>query len=230
MSAVTSRSITEPATSPATKLTGARRPPAHRIGTSRRIFDSITRSAVQLTLWQRELPVGLSVALTEWALREPAAFVARCRAERRELEACLAGFEHEAWRSWLLDDIASFVREVSCRAGVSSCRVSFGAVRSDQCRKFHVDHLHLRLISTYCGPGTEWVAASDVRREALARPVVDPEEANRAIVRRPAGVRRARAGDVLLMKGRLAESDGQVHRSPPIEALGVVRVVLVVSA
>ena len=120
-------------------------------------------------------------------------------------------------------------RDVARRARTSTCRVSFGAVRSDQCRKFHVDYLQLRLISTYVGPGTEWVVAGDVRRDALSHPSFDPDQANRSIVRREAGVRRAQAGDVLLMKGRLG-GDGLVHRSPPIEALGLVRVVLVVTA
>lgn len=219
----------EPALAPLATTTRARRPPAHRIGTSRRVLDSIARSSVQLALWQRALPDGLSAALAGWARREPASFAGRCRAEGRDLEACLAGFEHEAWRRWLLDDIGSLVREVLRRSGSASCRVSIGAVRGDQCRKFHVDHLRLRLISTYSGPGTEWLGAGDVRRDALAQAVVDPDEANRAIVRRAAGVRRARAGDVLLMKGLLGGGDGLVHRSPPIEALGLTRVVLVVT-
>jgi hypothetical protein len=208
----------------------SRRAPAHRIGTSRRIFDSIGSNAVQLALWQRALPDGLGAALADWVRRAPAAFAGTCRGERVDVEQCLAGFEDEPWRGWLLDDIESLVREVSHRARTSTCRVSFGAVRSDQCRKFHVDYLHQRLISTYVGPGTEWVVAGEVRRDALSLPTFDPEEANRAIVRRQTGVRRARAGDVLLMKGRLGGGEGLVHRSPPIEALGIVRVVLVVSA
>lgn len=210
--------------------TRSRRPPAHRIGTSRRIFDSIDRAAVQLALWQRALPEGLGAALADWAERAPAAFAGSCRPVRGDLEQCLAGLEHEPWRGWLLDDIESLVREMARRARTSTCRVAFGAVRSDQCRKFHVDYLHLRLISTYVGPGTEWVVAGDVRRDVLSQPPFDPDEANRAIVRRETGVRRARAGDVLLMKGRLGGGDGLVHRSPPIEELGLVRVVLVVSA
>lgn len=207
----------------------SRRPPAHRIGTSRRIFDSIARDTVQLALWQRTLPEELSCALTAWAQRHPAAFAGRCRPRRRDLEACVAGLDSELWRTWLLDDIEALVREVTERARTASCRVSFGAVRGDQCRKFHVDYVNLRLISTYAGPGTEWLAAGAVRREALAASLVDPEQANQAIVRRAEGVRRARAGDVLLMKGRLGGGDGLVHRSPPIEALGLLRVVLVVS-
>lgn len=68
--------------------------------------------------------------------------------------------------------------------------------------------------------------------EALRQPPVDPEEANRVIVPDRRRVRRARAGDVLMMKGALGSSrrGGQVHRSPPIEHAGLARVVLVITA
>lgn len=70
-----------------------------------------------------------------------------------------------------------------------------------------------------------------MRREAMERTYDSPDEANRAIVRDMLGVRRARAGDVLLMKGWLlaGPSAGLVHRSPPIEGTGRARVVLAVS-
>lgn len=58
---------------PTARQARPRRPPAPRIGTSRRILDSIRRGTVQLALWQRTPTEGLIAALTEWAQREPAA-------------------------------------------------------------------------------------------------------------------------------------------------------------
>ncbi len=112
-------------------------------------------------------------------------------------------------------------------ANARSLRVTFGAERSDQCRKFHVDYVSYRLVTTYVGPGTEWVPAAAVRREALNQGTDGPHEANKKIVRDPAAVRHAMPGEVVVMKGADHPSrNGAVHRSPPVEGTGRVRVVL----
>jgi hypothetical protein len=113
----------------------------------------------------------------------------------------------------------------------SSLRAFFGVARDDQCRKFHVEVACLRLVTTYLGRGTEWIPDDVVDRDAMARMIPCPEEANAAIVRDHRELRHADAGDVVLLKGsRHPDGSGAVHRSPPIVATGVRRVVLVVTA
>jgi hypothetical protein len=198
-----------------------RRPPSHRQGTRRRILDRIEHPGVKLAIWQRELPDGLSRALLDWAGRESATFEGQTRAEARDLEPSLAGVHAGRWREWLLEDLVSVAKDFVRLAGVKSCSIRFGAVRGDQCRKFHTDRVRLRLITTYAGPG--------VRRAALVQPAACPDLANREIVKHTRVVRHARAGDVLLMKGAMGGGTGVVHRSPPIEQHGLLRVVLVMS-
>ena len=97
-------------------------------------------------------------------------------------------------------------------------------------KKFHVDNLRYRMITTYVGPGTEYVPEAYVNRHALERSFCDPTSANRAIVRDERFIFRASPGDVLLMKGfGASRGGGAVHRSPPIEGTEERRVVLVVS-
>ena len=108
-------------------------------------------------------------------------------------------------------------------------RLSFGVVRSAQCPKFHVDHNRLRLITTYSGPGTEWVPNEAVRRECMDQREDWPSNANELIVPNAAAVQRTQAGDVLLMKGSRGNGTlGAVHRSPS-SAGRFGRVVLVAS-
>jgi hypothetical protein len=77
------------------------------------------------------------------------------------------------------------------------------------------------------GPGTEWLPSEAVRWENLMHPPECPCEANERIARSPTEIRRASAGDVLLMKGAPdGVTGGVVHRSPPIEGTGQARVVL----
>lgn len=136
----------------------------------------------------------------------------------------------EPVRAWLERDLRRLLRRFTEHAGPGMVRAQLAAIRGDQCRKFHCDYVRYRLLSTYVGPGTEWLPEEAVRREALEHPAACPTQANARAVRDASGVRRAAAGDVLLMKGALhPDSRGAVHRSPPIENTGVVRLVWTLS-
>lgn len=101
--------------------------------------------------------------------------------------------------------------------GARDVHVHVETLERDACRFFHVDSVRCRLITTYAGPGTQWLADDDVVREALGRGDNGP-------VRRPgARIRRLRAGWVGLFKGeRLPALQGRgiVHRSAPIVGTG----------
>ncbi|MFZ4739349.1 MAG: DUF1826 domain-containing protein [Bradymonadia bacterium] len=64
-----------------------------------------------------------------------------------------------------------------------SCRlISPGSRPLCQCREAHVDHGPLRLITTYVGPGTQWVPEPCVRRNAFARRSGRTSDTNRPSV------------------------------------------------
>jgi hypothetical protein len=165
----------------------------------------------------------------EWAKRFPAEFDESVSMPNYDLSAATRGLAEPA-RTWLTMDIAILLARLAHLADARRLRVSFGAVRTDQCRKFHVDYVRYRLVTTYVGPGTEWVPDEAVRREALDHPPDCPCDANKEIVREASAIRHAVPGEVIVMKGaRHPNHRGAVHRSPPIEGTGRVRVVLIAS-
>jgi hypothetical protein len=189
--------------------------------------ERLTRGEVNLVAWHRELPSGLDARLVEWAKRFPAKFDEIVCIPNHDLSAATRGLAEPA-RAWLTMDVAILIARLAHLADARRLRVSFGAVRTDQCRKFHVDHVRYRLVTTYVGPGTEWVPDDSVRREALDHPPDCPCDANEEIVRDSSAVRHAVPGEVIVMKGALHPGHrGAVHRSPPIEGTGRVRVVLI---
>ncbi|MEM1000260.1 MAG: DUF1826 domain-containing protein [Bacteroidota bacterium] len=101
-------------------------------------------------------------------------------------------------------------------------RVLLSTVHNNMCRRFHTDINHLRMLCTYRGAGTLWVA----EEEGSAGPQVFRDEDG--IARPPeAAIRQAQAGDVLILKGALFPNGQPVmHRSPPIEDAGGVRLLL----
>ena len=91
----------------------------------------------------------------------------------------------------------------------------------DGCRRYHVDRSHLRLLSTYRGPGTEWLTNEQVDRDNLRSGAP-----NEDIVRYGQPYRMAPFW-VGLFKGSLYPNmadSGLVHRSPPIDGTGQFRV------
>lgn len=191
--------------------------------------DRLARSEVNLVSWHRELPSGLDAQLVEWAKRFPAQFDEIVCMPKYDLSAATRGLAEPA-RAWLTMDVAILIARLAHLSDARRLRVSFGAVRTDQCRKFHVDYVRYRLVTTYVGPGTEWVHDEAVRREALDHPPDCPCDANKEIVRDSSAIRHAVPGEVIVMKGALHPGHrGAVHRSPPIEGTGRVRVVLIAS-
>lgn len=193
------------------------------------VLSAIRHHAVNVAVWKRQLPAEM-----EAALRGVPCFSAEAELDPEEPPppALVATVPVPA-RGFLHRDI-SVLRETLLEAmGACRMKLTLHAIRDDRCRKFHVDYYPLRVVTTYAGPGTEWLPDPAVDWSAMARSPACPEEANRAIAADARRIRRARPGDVLFLKGvGLAGSERRaaVHRSPPIERDGGSRLVLVLTA
>jgi Protein of unknown function (DUF1826) len=185
------------------------------------------RVEANIVSWHRDLPSGLDEQLEAWVRRFPARFDEIVSMPNYDLSAATHGLAEPA-RAWLMMDVAVLLARFALVSDARRLRISLGAIRADQCRKFHVDYVRYRLVTTYLGPGTEWVPDEAVRREALHHPPDCPCDANKEIVRDSSAVRHAVPGEVIVMKGALhPDRRGAVHRSPPIEESGRIRVVLI---
>ena len=94
---------------------------------------------------------------------------------------------------------------------------------SDGCRRFHTDRTHLRLLSTYRGPGTEWLTDAQVDRDAHYGGGSNGEI---LCYGKPSELH---PYWVDILKGTAFPGNAQqglVHRSPPIAHSGHVRVLL----
>jgi hypothetical protein len=205
--------------------------PSARVAAKRNPFlaalRQLRRNDVDLVSWSRELPPDLGPALRDWARTSPPQLEDLIELPHHDLSNATIGLAGAA-RSWLMADVEKLLTRFSRFANVRRLRVSFGPIRGDQCRKFHVDYVRYRLVTTYVGPGTEWVPEAAVCRSSLCSSTDCPLTANRAIVPDASAVKHAGPGDVLVMKGALhPECRGAVHRSPPLEGTGAARIVLV---
>ncbi|MBU2878380.1 DUF1826 domain-containing protein [Aliiglaciecola lipolytica] len=91
-------------------------------------------------------------------------------------------------------------------------------IDSPMCPRFHVDRVPCRLVTTFAGPGTQWLEHNKVERDKLGHGSKGLEDEVSGLFRHQADIQTIETGDVALLKGEAwigNQSAGIVHRSPP---------------
>lgn len=174
---------------------------------------------VELVLWQR----SLASALGEWLESSPADQLptGRVLVDAADLPLAVAGMTDVgdtaagAMRAALVDDVLGLAQRFMAVMRCPVVDLRLEVLHHDACWKFHRDYVAARMLTTYRGPGTEWVAQADSATAlSLQRSYDGP-------------MHRFPRHAVGLFKGnRASPSRGVVHRSPPIASAGVTRLLL----
>lgn len=178
---------------------------------------AIADRAINLAVWQRRLSPALAAAgqLVGQAHGDIRLAVPAPRAAVALAEALVAA-------NWpavpaLVADVAELAMLAAPLMQTHAVDLRLEIVTGDACRKFHADYVPLRLITSYAGPGSQWLSNDDAA--ALAQGVsVEQLE-----------VRQLLAGEVALFKGKRLTDSPIIHRSPPIAGTGQRRLVLVIN-
>lgn len=189
----------------------------------------VLRPGTNCVVWQRRLAPTFKGALAELLTRPSFDHRSVMDVANPDCAPLLTDLPPSDARAFLLEDIPKLAGAFGTLLGRKHVHARFGLLRGDSCRKFHADHVTLRMLCTYAGPGTEWIPDSDLVRENLGRVDVDIPTANRLVLRCPDAVQHCPVGDVIVLKGHLYDGNrgqGAVHRSPPIAAQGLSRLVL----
>lgn len=102
--------------------------------------------------------------------------------------------------------------------GATRLGVRLVRLRGPMCPRFHTDFVGVRLLSTYHGRGTEWLAQEHVDRRFLGHRSEGRPDEQSGLLRPGAIVHRLPAFAVALLKGEAwPDQAGRavVHRSPP---------------
>jgi hypothetical protein len=132
----------------------------------------------------------------------------------------------------LAADVACSIELLADLTGAELIGVRLAQLDAPMCPRLHVDRVILRLVTTYLGEGTEYVASEHVDRAWLGHAAKGAPDEVSGVLRPGASIERAGQGHVVLLKGeawRGNEGRGAVHRSPWASALAP-RVVLTLDA
>lgn len=188
-------------------------------GASPEWFERIGEPSVELIIWKR----SLATELGHWIDAMPTHQLpdARLLVKESDLLPALTSVLDAAamppveMRNAFLKDIKTLASAFMKVMATDVVDIRLETIRHDACWKFHRDNVAARLLTTYRGPGTEWVAPSH-HHEALSQ-----QKAYRGPIQQ---FPRHAVG---LFKGSRGASDkGIVHRSPPIVGTGQTRLLL----
>ena len=183
---------------------------------------------VSLAIWSRTVPEPLPHFLD--SLPESSLPNDRFIVDSDEAYAAVTACVNEALphecneRTLFIRDICALVDLFQRTTDSRRMLIRLEAVDNDSCRKFHSDSVGVRLLSTYRGPGTQWLPVnSETRPSPGRRPDSDVRGETRDIRQLP----RFAVG---MFKGLADPGSGPaaIHRSPPIAGTGTTRLLLAV--
>ncbi len=174
------------------------------------MLAEVLQDGVNLAVWRRRLPAQLEdFAALVISLGQPLADqrVIDVNEEQKPVlpdllreAADLHGYEA------FVADVTWLVAAYTCLVGARRVGLRLRVLNAPMCPRFHVDNVPLRLLTTYVGPGSEWLQERDSYRGELhtAQPPVD-------------NIQHLQAAEVAVLKGEQwqgNEGAGLVHRSP----------------
>jgi hypothetical protein len=186
---------------------------AARLSGSAGVFEHIFDADVSLCVWNRQRDEMLAAYLQHTLSDGSWERIARVDPRDSDFENLLRGFEAGLGKIRLMTELTCLVDLLAILTDASSVGVRMIATRDHECPRFHIDRVGMRLLCTWIGEGTEWLAHEDVNRDQLGHQSGKWAE----VRRRGARVRQMKPFAVGLFKGELWPGNagrGAVHRSP----------------
>ncbi len=179
-------------------------------------LSDILEDGVNLALWQRQLPLhiaefgALLVSLDE-PLAEALVIELSDEDTAPNLQGLASGCRDLEGYDGFIADVSWLVSAFACLLGARRIGVRLRLLDKAMCPRFHVDHVPVRLITTYAGIGSQWLREGVMERRRLSQPDAEPAER----------IEQIHCGEVALLKGTKwhgNENHGLIHRSPALTA------------
>lgn len=185
-------------------------------GSTPETLTKILQDDTNLAVWQRQLPLHISdFAQLLLSLNEPLAESLCLELPKEDAEPDLtglaSGFRDLEGYEGFIADLKWLVSAFACLLGAKRIGLRLRVLDKAMCPRFHVDHVPVRLITTYAGVGSQWLKEGTMDRQQLGQANAEPI----------AQIQQLNSGDVALLKGEKwhgNEGFGLIHRSPQLAA------------
>ncbi|RMM78456.1 hypothetical protein ALQ75_03201 [Pseudomonas savastanoi pv. glycinea] len=180
------------------------------------VLSEILQDDVNLAVWQRQLPAHIEdFGALLLSMGEPLAESMPLQVRGGEVEPDLTtlarGYSDLQGYQGFIADVSWLVSAYACLLGAECVGLRLRVLDKAMCPRFHVDHVPVRLITTYGGVGSQWLHEDVMDRKQLGRLDAEPTNA--------ADIQQINSGEVALLKGERwhgNEGFGLIHRSPQL--------------
>jgi len=190
-------------------------------GAACEVLAQIYEADVNLAVWQRELTEDLQDSARHFANLQPAKQVAGAIAVSNIESDLLSRIGNDHSSEALRQDVAYLADMFGCLFDLKVIGLRLTTLDRAMCPRFHVDQVPCRLVTTYCGSGSEWLPHERVNRDKLGPLSEGKADEESGLFQSNDDIERIKPGHVALLKGECwvgNEGAGLVHRSPQLEA------------
>ena len=180
------------------------------------VFEHIFADVVTVCIWNRRPDPILTNYLREYTGSESWERRVCVDVANPRFEELLTGFKADVGRVRWATELAALIDLFATLTDSRTVGLRLTATDTATCPRFHSDQVGLRLLCSWLGEGTEWLAEKDVIREPA-----EPSDTSARFAAgpvRPGGVvRQMRPFAVGVFKGELwpgNQGRGAMHRSP----------------
>lgn len=198
-------------------------------GNSPDVLPLIYQDGVNLIQWQR--PEDQQVREYAQFLTSPdcrfSVFKSRVEAENIH-QALIKEFPEHPEKQAFIDDLALLIDMFCTLFELPAALVRLSVLDTAMCPKFHTDKVPCRLVTSFCGAGTEWLENYQVKRHKMGHNSGGKSDKDAGVFIHERFIQHTGSQDVVLLKGEAwegNENNGAVHRSPK-PAAGEPRVLL----
>lgn len=171
-----------------------------------------------IVIWQRDLSASLKNTVSQFLSVNPDFKTSMTVSPDSVYGSLTEAFKSED-HAQLTENIAELVDMFCCLFELSRAGLRLTALNKAMCPKFHVDRVPCRLISTYQGIATQWLAHDCVDRTKLGHGSNGLADNESGLYQKQSDIEHLDCGDVALLKGEHwfnNEGAGLVHRSPDV--------------
>lgn len=170
------------------------------------VLAEVLREGVNLAVWTRRLSPALRDFAAALVRNRPGLALSQTLEMEEERLPVLDGLldaQQLPGQTDFLDDLGWLVEAFSCLTGARRIGLRLRVLDKPMCPRFHVDHVPLRLVTTYQGAASEWLDESglDVGCLAERRPKLSTNSLSTACPRATWRCSRANAGRVTKVPG-----------------------------
>ncbi len=183
-------------------------------------LTGIYREDVNIAIWRRQLESSLEQAAHNLLEDRPILQLSVSVTPQNVYDAVVEALGPTQDSAILSEDITQLLNMFCCLFDLKHVGLRLTALDQAMCPRFHVDRVPCRLVTTYCGSATEWLADDRVDRSKLGAGNQGLPDTQSGIYPHPDDIRQLSCGDVAILKGELWEGNeqaGLVHRSPQVK-------------